>query len=68
MADGAEFEGGTNAFVMFKYAIQFVNTANSLQNLDFDNRYVGTANFQGMFGICMTHKSLLSTGGSDLYT
>ena len=63
--DSAEFEGHTNAFVMFKYAIQFANTANSLPNLDF---YVGTANFQGIFGICMTHKSLLSTGASDLYT
>ena len=53
---------------MFKYAIQFENMANSLPNLDFDNRYVGTANFQGIFGICMTHKSLLSTRASDLYT
>ena len=53
---------------MFKYAIQFANTANSLPNLDFDNRYVGTTNFQGIFGICMTHKSLLSTGALDLYT
>jgi hypothetical protein len=53
---------------MFKYAIQFANTANSLPNLDFDNRYVGTANFQGIFGICMTHISLLSTRASDLYT
>ena len=68
MADCAEFEGRTNAFAMFKYAIQFANTANSLPNLDFDNRYVGTTNFQGIFGICMTHKSLLSTGTSDLYT
>ena len=57
-----------NTFVMLKYANQFVNTANSLPNLDFDNRYVGTANFLGIFGICMTHKSLLSTGASDLYT
>jgi hypothetical protein len=46
---------------MFKYVIQLANTANSLPNLDFDNRYVGSANFQGIFGICMTHKSLLST-------
>ena len=53
---------------MFKYAIQFANTANSLPNLDFDNRYVATTNFQGIFGICMTHKSLLSTKASDLYT
>ena len=67
-ADGAEFKGHTNAFIMFKYAIQFANTANSLPNLDFDNRYVGTANFQGIFGICMTDKSLLSTRASDLYT
>ena len=44
---------------MFKYAIQFANTTNSFPNLDFDNRYVGTANFLGIFGICMTHKSLL---------
>ena len=57
-----------NAFVMFKYAIQFANTANSFPNLDFDNRYVGTTNFLGIFGICMTHKSLLSTRASDLYT
>ena len=57
-----------NAFVMFKYAIQFANTANSLPNLDFDNRSVATANFQGIFGIYMTHKSLLSAGASDLYT
>ena len=70
-ADGAEFKGHKcirNAFIMFKYAIQFANTANSLPNLDFDNRYVGTANFQGIFGICMTDKSLLSTRASDLYT
>ena len=53
---------------MFKYAIQFANTANSLPNLEFDNWYVGTANFQGIFRICMTHKSLLSTRASDLYT
>jgi hypothetical protein len=53
---------------MFKYAIQFANTANSFPNLDFDNRYVSTANFLGIFGNCMTHKSLLSTGASDLYT
>ena len=53
---------------MFKYAIQFANTANSLPDLDFDNRYVGTANFQGIFGICMTDKSLLSTRASDSYT
>src|ERR1700733_9562333 len=53
---------------MFKYAIQFANTANSLPNLDFDNRYVGAANFQAIFEICMTHKSLLSTGTSDLYS
>jgi hypothetical protein len=58
MADCAEFEDCTNAFVMFKYANQFVNTANSLPNLDFDdNRHVGTTNFQGIFGIYMTHKS-----------
>ena len=57
-----------NAFIMFKYVIQFANTANSLPNLDFDNRYVGTANFQAIFEICMTHKSLLSTGTSDLYS
>ena len=50
---------------MFKYAIQFANTANALPNLDFDNRYVGTANFQGIFGLCMTHKSLLSIRASD---
>ena len=53
---------------MFKYAIQFANTANSLPNWDFDNRYVGTANFQGIFGICITDKSSLSTRASDLYT
>ena len=53
---------------MFKYVIQLANTANSLPNLDFDNRYVGSANFQGIFGICMTHKSLLSIGAWDLYT
>ena len=57
-----------NTFIMFKYVIQFANTANSFPNLDFDNRYVGTANFLGIFGICMTHKSLLSTRASDLYT
>jgi len=57
-----------NAFIMFKYVIQFANTANSLPNLDFDNRYIGTTNFQGIFGICMRHKSLLSTRASDLYT
>ena len=34
----------------------------------FDNRYVGTTNSQGIFGICITHKSLLSTRASDLYT
>ena len=70
-ADGAEFKGHKcicNAFIMFKYAIQFANTANSLPNLDFDNRYVGTTNFQGIFGICMTHKSLLSTRALDLHT
>jgi hypothetical protein len=51
-----------------KYAIRFANTANSLPNLDFDNRYVAAANLQGIFGICMRHKSLLSIGASDLYT
>ena len=53
---------------MLKYANQFANTANSLPNLDFDNRHVGAANFQAIFEICMTHKSLLSTGTSDLYS
>jgi hypothetical protein len=40
----------------------------TLPNLDFDNRSVATTNFQGIFGIYMTHKSLLSAGASDLYT
>src|ERR1700691_5831917 len=39
----------------------------ALPNLDFDNRSVATANFQGIFGIYMTHKSLLSARASDLY-
>ena len=37
MADSAEFEGHTNAFIMFKYVIQLANMANSLPNSDFDN-------------------------------
>jgi len=61
MADGDEFEGRTNAFAMFKYAIQFANAANLLPNSGFDNRYVGATNFQGIFGICTRHESLLST-------
>jgi hypothetical protein len=48
--------------------IQYANTANPFPNLDLDNRYVGTTNFQGIFRIGMTHKSLLSTRASDLYT
>ena len=47
--DGAEFEGRTNAFVMFKI-YDSICEHNSLPNLDFDNGYVGTANFQGVFG------------------
>ena len=53
---------------MLKYVIRFVNTANSLTNLDFDNKYIAAAKLQSIFGICMRHKFLLSTGALDLYT
>ena len=37
---------------MLKYVIQFVNTANSFPNLDFDNRYIG----QSAWDQYVTHK------------